>query len=362
MKFTLEKWDQTIAGLYDAVLQPELLAQGIAKANILMDSDFCHMLGVTPQGNVKLNVITDPSYSHAIQDYSNYFVDIDPRRKFVDERAVGVTYRCSSLFSPSFVDKNEFYQDFLKPHKLRYIIGACLYRAESMSVYAAFNHNLGRKPFTDEETKYFSLLNQHLSKIIAAIERARPLSEAINLGEYALDTLQMGVMGISAEGLVTYANKQARIELKTLALAKDGTARLAEGSTCRLLVQQVLADNMPHGARLADHRMVTGFIAPHSDEVDDISAQTSRTAVVLVFSNANGRGPRTSRLVEWFGLTAAEARLANALASGSSIEQYAATFSISVATARTQLRAVLKKTGADRQQTLVRMLASLPPL
>jgi len=46
--------------------------------------------------------------------------------------------------------------------------------------------------------------------------------------------------------------------------------------------------------------------------------------------------------------------------SGHSIEQYAITYSISVATARTQLRSILKKTGVSRQQELVRLLASLP--
>lgn len=362
MNFTLEQWDNTIADLYDSVLQPELLASKIVEVNTLMDSDFCHMLGVTPHGQVKFNIITDPSYNGAIQDYSGYFVGIDPRRKFVEERAIGTTYRCSSLFPTSFVGKNEFYQDFLRPHGLRYIIGACLYRNESMSVYAAFNHNIGRKEFTDEEHKYFSLLNQHLSRIITAIDRSRPITEAMGVGEFALDTLQVGIMGVSREGLITYVNAEAKKKLETLPQSRDGTGRLAEGSTCRVLTQRVLADNMPHGTRLPDRTIVTAFIAPHKTGISDIGVNTSHTAVVLVFSKLSNRGPRVGHLMEWFGLSAAEARLANSLAAGNSIEQFAATFSVSVATARTQLRAVLKKTGTDRQQELVRLLASLPLL
>ena len=36
-------------------------------------------------------------------------------------------------------------------------------------------------------------------------------------------------------------------------------------------------------------------------------------------------------------------------------------FNVSVATVRSQLRALLRKTGEERQQDLVHMLASLPP-
>lgn len=367
MNFTLERWDQTIGGLYDAVLQPDLLAAALVTANRAMDSDFCHLLGVTPQGQVSLNIVTEPGYTTAIHDYSNHFVTIDPRRQFVDSQAVGTTYRCSSLFTPTFVDRNEFYQDFLKPHGLRYIIGSCLHRSNKLSVYAAFNHVDGRSEFTDEEHKYFHLLNQHLARVITAIDRVRPISTALSIGEHALDTIRVGVMGVSAQGIVTYVNSEARAELKAFIFAGDGTGRLADGSICRLLVQQVLDDGMPHGARLPGHgstmRVVTAFPAPRNAATGEKDVLDARhTAVVLVLSQPGQRSPRPSLLMEWFNLSPAEARLANALAAGGSVEHYADTYSISVATARTQLRAILKKTGTDRQQDFTRLIASLPAL
>lgn len=363
MNLSLEQWDQTVAGLYEAILQPDLFVSAVTSANKTLDSDFCHILGVTPQGQVALNVVTVPNYEVATQAYSRHYVGIDPRRQFADSQPVGKTYRCSSLFTPKFVDRNEFYQDFLKPHGLRYIIGACLHRSDKMSDYAAFNHINGRAEFTDEEHKYFNLLNVHLGKVIIAIERTLPVSTALTLGEHALEAMQIGLLGVAADGVVTYANAQAKIDMATLALAKDGKGRLAEGSPCRLLVQRVLADGMPHGLRLSDsasgHRFVTALPAPDTDnQCDEFNSE--RTAVVLMFNQRGQNGPRPSHLIEWFGLSAAEARLAHALAAGASIEQYSITYSVSVATARTQLRSILKKTGANRQQELVRLLSSLP--
>jgi DNA-binding CsgD family transcriptional regulator len=365
MDISLEQWDETIAALYDAILQPELLSSAVARVNQALDSDFCHLLGVTPQGEVALNIVTTPSYQPAIADYRDYYVGIDPRRQFADSQPVGATYRCSSLFTPKFVDRSEFYQDFLKPHGLRYIIGACLHRSDRMSVYAAFNHINGRPEFTDEEHKFFSLLNTHLGKVITAIDRARPVSTAFTLGEHALEAMQIGLMGLAANGVITYANAQAKTELAALALARDGTGRLAEGSPCRLLVQQVLADGMPHGLRLFDSNSVPRFVTALPAPADIGGARpeelsSERTAVIFIFNKPGQTGPRPTHLKEWFGLSGAESRLANALAAGHSIEQYALTYSISVATARTQLRSILKKTGVSRQQELVRLLASLP--
>lgn len=63
-----------------------------------------------------------------------------------------------------------------------------------------------------------------------------------------------------------------------------------------------------------------------------------------------------------FMLSAAEARLATALCNGTALDAYAQQSGISINTARSQLRAVLHKTGTHRQSDLVRLLNSAPRL
>jgi DNA-binding CsgD family transcriptional regulator len=60
------------------------------------------------------------------------------------------------------------------------------------------------------------------------------------------------------------------------------------------------------------------------------------------------------RLCRVFGLTPAEAKLAAALAGGSTLGQYADRASIKIGTARWYLKQVLAKTGVHRQSELVR--------
>lgn len=66
------------------------------------------------------------------------------------------------------------------------------------------------------------------------------------------------------------------------------------------------------------------------------------------------------QLMDLFGLSAAEGRLARALCHGESLEKYASDQGLKLPTVKTQLRSVFAKTGTDRQAALVRLLSGIP--
>ena len=79
----------------------------------------------------------------------------------------------------------------------------------------------------------------------------------------------------------------------------------------------------------------------------------------------NGHIP-SDALKALFNFTDAEARLASALVSGVTVDQYAENRGVKIGTIRTQLSQVLGKSGANRQADLVRRVlcsaaAALPP-
>ena len=59
-----------------------------------------------------------------------------------------------------------------------------------------------------------------------------------------------------------------------------------------------------------------------------------------------------------FGLSPAECRLAVALADGKKLSEIARQSGLKITTLRTQLSAVLKKVGVERQTDLIRVLSS----
>jgi DNA-binding CsgD family transcriptional regulator len=114
-------------------------------------------------------------------------------------------------------------------------------------------------------------------------------------------------------------------------------------------------------------------------QLRDCEARLVITAVVLPLGLAEWPSPRTQQTVllamnestpshaipdhwlsQMFGLTRAEASVTNWLISGRTIDAYAQHRGVSLETARSQLKAVLSKTGMSRQAQLVATLSRLP--
>jgi DNA-binding CsgD family transcriptional regulator len=84
------------------------------------------------------------------------------------------------------------------------------------------------------------------------------------------------------------------------------------------------------------------------------------SAVVLIGDPDSSLASAETIAMQLYGLTPSEARLACAVASGDSLESYARTRGITIATARWTMKQTLSKTGARRQADLVRMLLTGP--
>ena len=83
-----------------------------------------------------------------------------------------------------------------------------------------------------------------------------------------------------------------------------------------------------------------------------------RPLAMIVIVDPDRHSPSESHLVELFGFSPAEARLAAALMTGKTLTEIAAEFGLRVPTLRTQLSSILKKVGAKRQSDLIRIFSS----
>jgi DNA-binding CsgD family transcriptional regulator len=84
-------------------------------------------------------------------------------------------------------------------------------------------------------------------------------------------------------------------------------------------------------------------------------------AAVLLFivDPANRAGIPVGWIVDAYGLTPAEARVALATSSGLTIPETALQLGVSTNTVKTHLRKVFAKTGTSRQAELARLIASI---
>jgi len=102
------------------------------------------------------------------------------------------------------------------------------------------------------------------------------------------------------------------------------------------------------------------LVAPLPTRLHPVTVLAPALALVLITDPADSPMLATQALPQLFGLAAAEASVALALAAGRSAEEIAGERTVSLPTVRTQIRQILAKTGALHVRDLVRLLAGLP--
>jgi DNA-binding CsgD family transcriptional regulator len=96
-------------------------------------------------------------------------------------------------------------------------------------------------------------------------------------------------------------------------------------------------------------------LVPVCGAAHDIFAQG--TSLLVLMPVDRGAVPTAEVIQGLFDLTPAEARVARGIGATQTIDDLAAAMNVSRETIRTQLKAVLGKTGLSRQQDLVGLLA-----
>jgi DNA-binding CsgD family transcriptional regulator len=180
----------------------------------------------------------------------------------------------------------------------------------------------------------------------------------------ALDQLCAGVIVTDNTGRVIEMNRagEAIVQLGDGLFIREGrlcARRVFE--TAR--VAKLIAVATEEQTRMAGGRMVIGrcdglppyvlAVMPlHAAPVDD-----RRLAMIIIVDPAR-YVPSERDLVDLFGLSPAEARVAAALMTGKSLADISAASGVQITTVRTQLRSILRKVGVKRQFDLVRILSS----
>ena len=385
-----DQWDALVGELYEIILEPSRLPDVLAQCDRWLGSELSHLMGWDNRaGTATISVLSDKSYDDAGEAYASYYGQIDPRRYHAQAGKAGQIWACHDHFDASFVSKSEFYQDFLIPRGPRYVLGGMVHKTDNISAFIVFNHMVGQGEFSAEQREGLGRLMPHLQRALRLTLSADKLRAGTHAGEQGMTALGQAVFTLDGIGHIAFLNASAEsliredsvLQATGQRLAGKGvnggrfSAALARVRAARRAESLVLHD----AADRAKSYLVSILPVPRSDPLGrhqhtlsrghgSISSTDSRTSwmsydpdLVVMVVPQHRRGGATPRILsELFQLSDAEARLAHGLSSGLSVEEFAGANAISVATARTQLRAVLAKTGERRQHDLVRMLALLP--
>lgn len=382
--------DSLLADLYGSILEPETFLPTLTGINRWLDCDGVHVVGWDRAvGNMLVSMVVGKQLQDAEDLYKRHYQAIDPRATLPLASQPGICIACHDFFDNKYVRRSEFYQDFLIPHGPRYVIGGNIFHEGSRDIMVAFNHMVGRPEFSKEKRGRIAAFMPHFMKWTNMMMQAGKLRAAMSAGFHALQSLEQGVIAFDDRLRVIYANTVAD-SILGLGLIRSGlgldvpiglgaeqriqrvyTSRRSEtfaaiqsrnGQATKLLVSVFAIP--PEGS--GSHGLPVGLggmsaIPSVATTGESLFNSLSRPNVMVLLRRADEAKPLgAEHLRQMFGLTPAEARLGEALAKGTTTQEFSDQNQVSINTIRTQVRALLSKTGARNLTGLVRLLAGLP--
>lgn len=269
----------------------------------------------------------------------------------------------------SSLERSLFYEEVLRPQDVAHNAMSAL--AKKKDFTAAFNicRSVRQGPFGEDERRLLEWLMPHLHRSLVLgfrIDAYRKLQRA----EYhVLDQLAMGVILLDRNKRITYENAAARrqgsddgaLDLRLAAVSARAipyAALLEERISRALMGMPISAVSVPR----PDGQLLTILVSPvRSRDLDRFGALDLSDAAVLLFliDPTNRNGIPVDWIIDAFRLTHAEARVAIAVSTGSTIAETAAHLGLSPNTIKTHLRHVFAKTGTSRQAELARLMTSI---
>lgn len=287
----------------------------------------------------------------------------------------GAVLTSQMLCPDEIYTRGEYYHDFLRRLDMLHGVAPIL-RSEShganFSALSIFRPVRG-EPFGEEERKFLLLLMPHLQRAFQLHKRIQGLERKGNAAGEALDHLQQGVVLLDAKGRVLLVNRAATALFATEKSLKLTPRSLmaavpSENRELNRLIQGAIATGngkgLGSGGAIAISR--GGFRRPLQVLVTPLRTKTiflgKDLPVAAIFISDPDHKPVSDSIVfaQLFGLTRAETRLAQMLASGQSLKDAAARLGVAQSTLRSQLKSIFAKTNTNRQSELVRLLLLAP--
>lgn len=253
------------------------------------------------------------------------------------------------------------YVNFYRPHGYAWSAGTVIPLPTSELLVFDLGREAGRLPFDRDAITPLDHYRPHLARAALLSHRlglrtAQAMSRAMELIGLPAAVLSPGGRVLAANPLLEALSPRIRIRsFDRIGLASPAadqmlaTALATIGRNDRAAVQSIAVSAIEDGPALVVH------VVPVRRSALDIF--TSAAALLIVTPVTMPDAPMVDVLVALFDLTPAEARVARGIATGDSVAAIASRYGLRRETVRTQLKAVMSKTGTTRQSQLALLLS-----
>ena len=267
----------------------------------------------------------------------------------------------ADMFTENEIENDYVYRNFYRKHGLGYRAGTIIPMpiGDSVAIVMPRRHEDG--PVPREVVQFLDGMRAHLARSTLTanrlgFEKARAQAEALQA---------LGIPGAVLRGRGRLFAANALFEALMPSLFQDRIHRLvvADEWADALLADALAALDIRnwHGvtsiavAATTERVPMVLHLLPVRGAAHDIFVQS--TALLVVTPVDRAAVPTAEVLQGLFDLTPAEARVARGIGQAETIDALAEATGVNRETVRSQLKAVLSKTGVSRQQELVSLLA-----
>lgn len=304
-------------------------------------------------------VLSTTEIAEPVREYLAGTAPPDPRLSRVSPPSTSGFLTDLDQFSAEEIRQNAFYQEFLRPRKLRW--HACA-RADSSldhgELYLSLKRSLNKDHYLPSEV---STLNLVLPKVrmAATISRRVLLSETEGM-KRALSHNDHAVIELDWRGRAVGSDAGAEQLLTGEFGLREGQL-LAPLPEDQLLLERALQSSGVACAVLrsahADRRY-TVRVLPVVAAARDVFVATTSLAVVSIWQKPDvPPADLVEMLCETFALTGAEARVAGLIGLGVKMVDVSSILGISVGTARNYFKVARAKMGVSRQVEVASLIA-----
>lgn len=266
---------------------------------------------------------------------------------------------------PEEMRRSPYYRDWLERHGCRFF-AAVGTSYEDSAWFVSIQRSIDQSLFEPEERRRLATLSKPLNDAVA-LSTQFSHKRVIGMAD-ALQLARQAALLLNENGKVLAMNTLAEDALRTTIGVGRGQLQFSDRrsqDSYDKLVARALSREVAEGpvSGLTVVRSGLGTIVPiRAVALRGWARYTFTNASVMILVGAAESEPRNPEEImkATFGLTRAEARLAQALRSGRSVAEAADGFGIAYETARSQLRSVFLKTDTNRQGQLIAALAHLP--
>jgi DNA-binding CsgD family transcriptional regulator len=364
----MTKFSELVGAIYEANLDVDKWASlALRVADVFSaESGSLQVQPLVAGSAARLLSLTENIIGEPAATYEQYYFRHDVYVQHAMQHGLKGTYLSQEAVAPSEVARSEFYTDWGKRTGVFHVVGGGVLLGPANVALLAVHRPIHGPMFDAEERRCLALLLPHIGRALQVAAHMGGLQAGETAKSEALARLNVGAIVVAANGTILQHNALA----ERLFMEGDGLCSVRGRLTARRhqeRLQQMLSDcggagipvEVPGGLLTLPRpgRAPLSVLVGRLDATYPGIVASGPAAIVFVHDPEIADPVSEAALMALYRFTAAEARLAAALAGGMRLHTFAERRGISLDTVKTQLRHVMAKTGTERQTDLVALLA-----